>query len=525
MNEMIIYGGTVLTLDPARPRAEAVLIRRNRIARVGSSAELFAAASQPGSGAAPTTIDLQGRTLIPGFIDAHIHLANLGMREMQVNIMGLSKPEILDRLREAETELGPREPLLAFGWDYDDCPHPHKDDLDAVFPHRPVILIQFSGHGAWVNSAALRHLKISESSADWEMGGADKGARGDFNGILREPGNNPAVQRIWFRQMRDPKANREGLRIAMRRMAEHGITSVQDNTWWPQAVSQIARLHREGEQTCRMSCWSLGKVRLMDLWFSLKRFKDQWYTRGPRKYFWDGAFSSHTAWLSEPYADRPESYGHGVGPDEIAPLLKRAVRQGRQVAAHSIGDAATSAYCDALERFSDDPRAMGLRFRIEHGQLIADRDFDRIKRLGMIVSAQPHAAADPQKDERLLGPERAHRAYPFRSLLDAGVPLAFGSDYPGEGTYDPLYGIHLAVNRDGGEAITAEEALACYTAGGAYAEWKENEKGRIKDGFLADLAILSEDPTSVSAETIKDIVVDATIVDGRIVYRREGADE
>jgi predicted amidohydrolase YtcJ len=312
----------------------------------------------------------------------------------------------------------------------------------------------------------------------------------------------------------------------MSTLAELGITSVQDNTWFAPTVTELAALHRNGGQTVRVSCWSLGAFPPMDFWLSHKRYLSDWYMLGPRKHFVDGSFSARTAWLLEPYSDDPGSTGGGRSADEIEPWLRRAARQGRQVACHCIGDAATGAYCDAVEHFSgtrgNGDRTRKLRHRIEHGQLIAQDDVERIVRLGMVVSAQPHAAADPEKDERLLGPSRACRAYAYRDLLDAGVSLAFGSDFPGEYTLDPMFGIHLAVNRAGGQAITPEEAISCYTLGSATAEFAESKKGRIAEGYLADMAILSADPTKVDPKGIKDIQVDATIVDGRVVFLRPG---
>ena len=196
------------------------------------------------------------------------------------------------------------------------------------------------------------------------------------------------------------------------------------------------------------------------------------------------------------------------------------MRRGRQVAAHAIGDAAVTAYVDGYERAL---RKIGssqdeLRFRIEHGQLIRQDDLPRIKALGMVVSAQPNAAADPEKDLALIGAERLLHAYPYRSILDAGIPLAFGSDYPGEATYDPMFGIHLAVNRDGPERISVDEAIAAYTTGSAYAEFAEDRKGRLSPGYLADMAILSADPASVPPERIREIGVEATIIGGRTVW-------
>ncbi len=552
MPDMLFYGGPIVTVDPARPRAEALLVRGNRIAAVGSLDEVRAAADAGGTGgrrvgeaggAAAEHIDLQGRTLIPGFNDAHIHLAFTGERTIGIRLVGLTKREILETIRAADAEEREatgrrparrrrvrRRPLIAYGWDYETCPDPHRRDLDEVVPDRPVVLMQFSGHGAWLNSAALERFGITRDTPDWSMGGAERDESGEPTGIVGEPTNYPPIRRARLRlqlgQILSPKANQEHLRAALRLLAEVGVTSVQDNTWFPWTMWAIRALHRRDELTCRVSCWTFGTSGFFDWIVSRGRFRRNWYDRGPRKYFWDGAFSSHTAWLTEPYADQPDTAGGGMEAGEIEKRLRRAMRQMRQIAAHSIGDAATQAYCEAMERIVAEKGAAAaaeLRHRVEHGQLIRPEDVQRLRDFGMVVSAQPHAAAEPEKDRRLVGEERARRAYPYRTLLDAGVPLAFGSDYPGENSYDPLFGMHLAVNREGGEAITPEEALECYTAGSAYAEWREEEKGRLRPGFLADLTILSEDPTTIDRSRMKEIEVHATVVDGRFIFVREGS--
>lgn len=522
MGDTLFTGGTVITIDENQPRAEAALVRGASIVAVGSASRVQAEARNP------EIIDLRGRTLAPGFNDAHLHVTQLGDRSKYRPLAGLSKAEILEVLVETEKDLKPGDVLLGYDWDYPSCPDPHRKDLDALFPDRPVLLFQFSGHAAWANSKGLELLRLSRSTEDWEMGGVDRDPDGELNGIIREPGQAPGVRRLFIKHMGNRREAKEQLRAAMVRLREHGITSVQDNTWFPWVVSALRDLHDAGELTVRFSCWSPGFLKPLDLWFGLKSFKPDWYSRGPRKHFLDGAFSSHTAWLTQPYADKPETSGAGLAPEKIIPLVRRATRQGRQIACHSIGNASTKAYAEAVQAVCDErPHnrcARELRHRIEHGQLIDSVDIEHIASLGMVVSAQPHAAATPEKDITLLGPERAARAYPFRSLLDAGVPLAFGSDYPGEATFDPIYGVHLAVNREGPEAIGPEEALACYTAGSAWAEFREDSKGRIKKGYAADLVILSADPTRIKRESIKDIRVDLTMVDGRTVYTRGPSD-
>ncbi|TFH05438.1 MAG: amidohydrolase, partial [Spirochaetales bacterium] len=512
MSDLLFTGGTIITVDTHHPRAEALLCRDRRIVAVGDQASV-AAAARPNR----QVIDLAGRALLPGFNDGHIHALNFGIQELFIPLDGLSKGEIVDRLREHESTLGPGEFLFGSSWDYPSCPDPDIRDLDRAFPDRPVFLIQFSGHGGWVNTAALRRLRITPTRASWGMGGAEMDEEGRFTGILREPWAQPRVRWMQIKRLLDRHALREALVAAFARLPEHGITSVQDNTFFPWVINEIRAANRLGEQTARFSCWSMGEIGIADPWFGLKHFDPDWYSRGPAKFFWDGSFSARTAWLSQPYSDKPETRGAGTEAGRIERILRKAVRRRRQIAAHAIGDAAVAAYVEAFSRVRDLEGIRDLRFRIEHAQLIQADDIERIAELGMIVSAQPHAAAYPEKDLDLIGADRSSRAYPYRSLLDAGVPLAFGSDYPGESTYDPLYGIHLAVNMQSPQAISPEEAIAAYTLGSAYAEFRETEKGKLATGYLGDMVVLSADPTTIDPGSIKDILVEMTFVDGRRV--------
>jgi predicted amidohydrolase YtcJ len=517
MSEMLLTGGVVLTMDPDNARAQALLIRGNRIHAVGAASEVRQAADRSAE-----VIDLGGRTVLPGFNDGHAHVQDLGSAENQPNLESLNRAEIIERLQEEESRLPPGQLLHAAHWDYPTCPDPHLSHLDKVFPDRSVFLMQFSGHAAWVNSAALRELKIDRNTPDWEGGGPDHDQNGELTGILREPGGYPGVRKLWLKMIRNKTAVRENLKRALTKLAECGITSAQDNTWLPWYLDAITRAHRNGNLTARLSCWSFGAMPPVDAWFGLKRFNRDWYHKGPRKMQLDGAFSSHTAWLSEPYADQPETVGAGTPADKITPWLTRATRRGRQIACHSIGDASTHAYIAAAEAIGDPIRIAELRHRVEHGQLVSDEDIERAARMGMVFCSQPYAAANPEKDAWLLGEQRAARAYPYRSLIDAGVHLAFGSDFPGESTFNPFEAIHVAVNRAGTQAVSVEEALYCYTAGSAYAEFRENEKGMLRPGLLADVVVISDDPTSINPSKIKEIRVDATIVDGTTVYARDG---
>ena len=516
MSDTLIFGGTILTMDSTAPDAEAVLLRDGHIAAVG---DLRAVRSQ--ATAQARELDLRGRTLVPGFNDAHTHFAFAGINQTQLDLSGMNKEQILSAVAERSAELPAGRVLAADNWDYPHCPDPHISDLDRVAPDRPVYLSQFSGHGAWVNTAFLRKARILHRKKDWKLGGVDRDQRGDPTGILREPGNAPGIMRFYIGRFLNRALVNEGLDKANEIYAEKGITSIQDNTWIPWHLRWIRSRVAAGSQRVRMSCWSYGKFGLVSRWFESMQFDPDWYAYGPRKFFLDGAFSSRTALMSEPYADAPTTTGSGLSVEQIERFLTVAARQGRQTASHSIGDEATHRFAEAAARVARSlPNITTQRHRIEHAQLVQERDFERIASLGLVVSAQPHAAATPEKDRVLIGDERLSRAYPYRSILDAGIPLAFGSDYPGEATFDPILGIHLAVNLAGDQAITPMEALRAYTAGGAYAEFREHDKGQIRTGFVADLAVISADPTSVPPQRIKDIVVEKTILAGESTFER-----
>jgi predicted amidohydrolase YtcJ len=224
----------------------------------------------------------------------------------------------------------------------------------------------------------------------------------------------------------------------------------------------------------------------------------------------------------EPYADEPENRGmrdHTF--EKLEDILIHAARRRRQLAFHAIGDRTIHEFVNTFENLQKDyPWMRDLRIRLEHAQLIHKPDIPRIRDLGILICAQPSAMGTPEKDIALLGEERVEKSYAYRSLLDGGVELSFGSDMPGEPTFDPLLSIHYVVNRNGSEALTAREALVCYTRGSAYSEFKEKEKGSIEAGKLADLTLLSDDLLTCPSEKIKDIKVEMTIVGGNIVYRR-----
>jgi predicted amidohydrolase YtcJ len=525
MSKKAWINGVIVTMNSAQPRAQALVTEGEEILFVGDSRE---ALEWAGEGA--EIADLAGRTVLPGFNDNHVHAVILGDHAFAPDLGGLDAAGIVELLKERFPHPEKGQIIWAFNWDYPACPNPRKELLDEAFPANPVVLSQFSGHAQWMNSRALRAVGVAKGLPDPGKGQVLRDGNGDPTGIVRDLGDTPLskkrFKRIFYRSsMREPC-----LELALDTFRRFGITSVQDNTWFYPQLWSLERFRREGRLTARFSTWSLGRrpwtTTALRLVYGLGRFPgpapraSDWIRPGPVKYFLDGTFSTRNACLCEAYADDPEG---GLCPDPATPTaeLDFLAKRGLQAAFHIIGDRGIAIFLDAVEEVRGrQPGLDALRIRIEHAQLIRPADIPRIRRLGLLVSAQPSALGSPEKDERLLGRERAARAYPYRSLLDEGVSLSFGSDIPGESTCDPLLSIHMAVNRPGSERISVEEAIRCYTVGSAYAEFMEGRKGALKAGMLADFVVLSRDITSIPPEGIKDCVVLETIVGGAKVYER-----
>jgi hypothetical protein len=450
-----------------------------------------------------------------------VHAVIFGEHTYAPDLAGLDAEEIVAAVRKHAEGYPPGRPIIAYRWDYPSCPDPRKEILDAAFPDNPVVLVQFSGHGLWLNSAALRKVGISRESPDPAEGEILRYPGGDPTGIVREMRTLPLIRRHLLRVFYDPAFRVPRLERALDAFRRVGITSVQDNTWHVPVVFTLARLRRRGKLTARFSCWSFAPMPWTVPLMALGPYDDIWVRRGPIKNFLDGTFSTRTACLSEGYDDDPLKEGMCTEEEEIEKILRGLCRKKRQGAFHIIGDKGLSRFLDAAEKVGKEyPVLSELRMRIEHAQLVDPRDLPRLRDLGIIIAAQPSALATPEKDLLLLGKARTERAYPYRALLDAGVRLSFGSDIPGEATYDPIEHLHMAVNRPWPGRITAEEALRCYTAESAYAEFQEHQKGILAPGMLADFAVLSDDITRVPPEKIRETRVEMTVVGGNIVYDR-----
>jgi predicted amidohydrolase YtcJ len=517
MAGIIFKNGNILTLDQAPARADSLVIQKGRIAFVGDAAGIA-----PYRGPGTEEIDLAGKTLLPGFNDNHLHAVSTGDYFSRPILTGLDADQIVETLKAAEKDLPPGEKIYGFGWDYPACPEPHRKLLDRHFPDRSVVLFQYSGHSAWLNTYHLKKMRVTSRTPDPPGGKIERDSTGKPTGILKERAVYPIHYRRLIEMNLNGKLRARLVGRAMDLFRENGITSVQDNTWMPFTASYYKRLHKKGKLPVRVSCWSYGKLKWARFWLEHLRFDPLWVRKGPRKFFIDGTFSTRTAMLTEPYRDEPDNYGlPSIAPQKLAHVIQTAIGQQRQLALHAIGDGAIRQFLDTLERFRQRKKQVrALRFRLEHAQLVAPKDLPRLADWGILLAVQPSALIDLKKDQGLLGEERANRAYPYRSVLKAGIPLSFGSDVPGESTFKPLQLIHLAVNRENGEALTPLQALRAYTQGSAYAEFMEAEKGSLTRGKLADCVVLSDDPTACRPDKIKDIRVDMTVTGGKIVYHR-----
>jgi predicted amidohydrolase YtcJ len=518
MADIILRNANLITLDGAYPKADSLVIRHGRIAYVGN-AEGTDRYRRPNC----AEIDLKGKTLIPGFNDNHLHAVSTGDYFSRPVLTGLDSVRIIEKLKAAEKNLSPGEKIYGFGWDYPACPDAHRKILDRHFPNRSVILFQYSGHSAWVNSYHLKKMKITSRTPDPPGGKIERDRSGDPTGILKERAVYPIHHRKLIETNLKEKLRSRLVEKAMTLFRENGITSIQDNTWIPFTVNHYRRLHKNGALTARVSCWSHGRLNWARFWLEHMRFDPLWVRKGPRKFFLDGTFSTRTALLTEPYRGEAHNYGlPSITPEGLHHIVRSAIRQSRQLALHAIGDGAIRQFLNILENFKKDRQQVrDLRIRLEHAQLITPEDLPRLADWGILAAVQPSALIDPEKDQGLLGVERANRAYPYRSILNAGIPLSFGSDIPGESRFNPLELIHLAVNRTNGESLTPLEALCAYTKGSAYAEFMESEKGTLTPGKLGDCVVLSGDPTACPPNRINTIRVEATITGGRLVFKTE----
>ena len=535
---LVLENARVWTGDPATPEARGLVIVDGRISRLLQD-ESMAGFPQD---VPVRRIDLGGRRVVPGFNDAHTHFFDGGFTLLAPDLLTSDTPEEFVRRLKAYAEGLPpgRWVDLSSAWDHERWPGhplPTRHLIDSVTSRNPVWIRRPDGHVGLANSLALGAAGITAVTPDPPGGRIDRDpATGEPTGIIRDAGGlvRAAIPEITEEEYR------EALDAALDHAARVGVTSVQDMCYdpGPVGIRLLEEYAREGRLTVRVYCrtWLGGWEEEAEAGVRAGS-GDAWVRRGSLKAFADGALGSSTAYMFEPYTDNPENRGLLDAvmqpPDSFHALASGADRAGLQLSIHAIGDAAIALVLNQLERIAAENPVWDRRFRIEHAQHMAAADFARMAEIGVIASVQPfHAIDDGRWAERKIGPERARTTYAFRSFLDAGVPLAFGTDWP-VAPLDPMRTVYAAVTRrtlDGDhpdgwvpeEKVSVEEALRAYTAGSAYAEFAEEEKGILAPGYLGDLVVLSDDPFTVAPERLEEIRPVLTMVGGRVVYAAEG---
>jgi predicted amidohydrolase YtcJ len=530
--DLALLNGKVWTVDPARPRAEAVACRDGRIVAVGTTAEVKAWV-----GPRTRVVDLKGKLLVPGFNDAHVHFYTGGRNLASVQLRDApSQEEFRERIRAFAAKLPAGRWITGGDWDHENwtpAALPTRQLIDDASAGHPIFVSRLDGHMGLANTAALKLAGITRATPDPPGGAIVRDAAGEPTGVLKDAAMGP-VGRV----IPAPSAAEidEAVRAALRYAAANGVTSVQDMSASPDVLRSYQRLLAAGELTVRvygaqpLASWR----RLADVGLAAS-FGGDILKIGNLKGFADGSLGSTTALLFEPYLDAPST--RGLAADEMIPESKMrdrilaADRAGLQVSIHAIGDQANHL---VLAMFDDVARTNGARdrrFRIEHAQHLAADDIPRFGRQHVIASMQPyHAIDDGRWAEKRIGAARAQGTYAFRTLLDTGAVLAFGSDWH-VAPMQPLMGIYAAATRrtldgkhpDGWvpeQKITVAEAIRAYTMGAAYASFEELIKGSIEPGKLADLAVISDDILTIAPADIARARVVLTVAGGRVVFER-----
>ncbi len=533
--DLIVTNARVWTVDPARPRAEAVAVLGERIVAVGAAAEI-----DSWRGPQTRTIDARGRSLLPGFNDAHVHFIPGGMQLDNVDLRTTSGPEEFARRIAERARSAPGEWVLGGNWDeqaWSPPVLPSRELIDPLTGETPVFVDRYDGHMALANSAALKLAGITARTADPPGGVIVRDAQGNPTGLLKDAAMSYVNKVI---PAPSPQRRLRAARRAMEYAASHGVTSVQDMNPTYSDIRLYMELAERGELTTRIYAVPMETEWQDQARIGIRRAFGSSYLRlGGLKGFADGSLGSTTAYFFEPYADDPSS--RGLLADEMLPLdamrdrLTQGDRAGLQLCIHAIGDQAISIVLDLFEEIRKANGPADRRWRIEHAQHVAPRDFRRFADLDVIASMQPyHAIDDGRWAERRIGPERIKTTYAFRTFLEHKVRLAFGSDWP-VAPLDPLQGLYAAVTRatlDGRhpagwvpeQKIGLEEAIAAFTAGAAYAEFQEREKGTIAPGKLADMVLLDADIFAVEPAELRRVRADVTILGGKVVYERPGRD-
>ncbi|HZS77301.1 MAG TPA: amidohydrolase [Ktedonobacteraceae bacterium] len=533
MSILLYLNGTIYTMDAAQPRAQAMAIdsTSGRIIAVGDNDEVRRVGDRHAE-----IIDLRGKTVLPGFIDAHIHLIYAAYRSYYIDATGCkSEDEVAELVRQRAEQTPAGQWIQGGQWDKNLWPGQHfptKASLDAAAPQHPVVLWSKDGHTVWVNSLALQRAGISKETPDPANGAILRDSDGEPTGMLEEQEATELVFRVVDRH--DPILTRHLVEEKIRELQRSGITTIHDIED-DEAFSLFQQLRDEGTLGVRVQMILPRKMLPQLRAIGLRAgFGDDMLRLGGIKIFADGTLGSQTAAMLDGFEGNPENKGILAIPEqEMNEAVRTATELGLSIAIHAIGDRAARVALNSIElaqrQRADSRQKPGrLRYRLEHVQLIAPEDLERMKRMGVIASVQPfHAVADRDIAERYWG-KRHRRAYAYRTMQEMGIPLALGSDAPVE-TFDPLRILYAATMRNDTEtrqrppwlpdqALPVAQALWDYTLGAAYAGAEEDQKGSLIVGKLGDAVVLREDILGVPQEKMAENGVQATILGGKVVH-------
>lgn len=530
-----VYTGVVMTSGfRSIQRAEAIAVRGDRIEAVGETAEIMKL-----RGPETKVIELGGKFVMPGFNDAHAHLAHGGFELLNVNLLGVkSLEEFRARIRANVEKAAPGEWIEGRGWDESLWPVralPTRWDVDEVSGGHPVFLQRVDGHLAVANTRALQLASITIASRDPKGGKIDRDQNGQPNGIVRDAALKAVLNVI------PPPTHakrRQAMESALAEAARGGVTSIQDNSDWDD-FQVLEELEKDGRLTARIYEWLPFDETVAQLDVKRKSHpqSDTMLRTGMLKAYMDGSLGSHTAALMEPYADDAGNSGlPQYDPAKLNEMAKERVLAGFQLGFHAIGDKGVQMALDAFaeaEKAAKEKKVKAAnggedyRLRVEHAQITTPVQIVKFRDLKVIASMQPsHLLTDIKWAETRIGAKRAEHSYAWAEFLQRGVTLAFGTDYPVE-PIAPFRGLYAATTRKSesgkdeyypAQKISMDQALGAYTTGSAFAEFAEKEKGQLVPGMLADFVVLDRDPTAVVAQKVLETKVLRTLVGGKTVY-------
>ncbi len=517
--DLALTGGNVLTMNFSQPCAEAVAVKGDRIVKVGTNEEVHQLVSET-----TKVIQLNGKTVVPGFIDTHIHVADFGRLLNWIDLSDAgSIAEMQKRLRTRVEQSPKGKWLLGRGLDptrFADKTIPTRYDLDSVSPGNPVVFYHQSGQVCIVNSKALEYTGVTPLTVAPEGGAIDRDAEtGELTGVLRDAATNL----IWS-VIPEPSEEElvEAAGLACKKIVEAGVTSVHWMVLAPIELSVIQKLHAQNRLPMRV--YVVVPANILD---NLKDFKSTGgseLTVGGAVISADGYLAAKTAALFQPYLDGSRSGKLLCTQEEMKTTATKILKNGLQLVIHAMGDKAVDMALTTIEEISNETSGKDFRNRIEQAAVLNEELISRMKKLGVIVSVQPRVVVSEfsvWSAIENLGSERSRWLYPLKTLLKNNIPVIGGSDCPME-PLSPLLGIHAAVTRTAfpEEQVTVDEALRMYTVDAAYSSGEENIKGSVETGKLADLTVLSNAPQQILASEVENIAVEMTIVGGRVVYTK-----